>query len=374
MCIIYGFLMAKVHVNRIDEATVEALRKEPVDFKDRDGLVEDAIRQGLEAVDWKAKVPEGSKVLLKVNGCHYRFMPALVTVPAVAAKFTEVMLERAESVVVCESDLQRWDADVVLKNVGYKKVIERVGGTVLNLSKAPMREYDIDGELFTKRQFPTIFADADVFITMPIIKTHKLWYISLGLKNQFGCIPESDRIRYMNKLPALVSDINALLKPSISFIDGTFGLEGDGPIAGIPKRMGVFLTADNIVAGDVVGGKIMALDPMESPLITHALDRGLGPGNMKDIKLYGLPLEKVAKRFKPPSNDIVSRGERWVRKHPKLANVVYRSALFNVVKRLAWGIRGASGYKHQYETDIIESGVWDDYDYSHLFEVKPGEG
>lgn len=364
----------RAHISAISEQCVEALRKDPVDFKDEDEELESALLDGLKAINWHAIIPKGAKVLLKVNGCHYRFMPGLVTVPAVAAKFIEILLERADTVVVCESDLQRWDADIVLKGVGYKRAIERVGGTVINLSKTDMMDFQINGELFTKRPLPKIFQQCDVFITMPVLKTHKLWYISLGLKNQFGCIPESDRIKYMKWLPALVADINSLLKPKINIIDGVFGLEGDGPIAGIPKRMGVFVTANNIVAGDLVGANIMKLSPYKSELIAHAIERNLGPPSIENINLTGLDIKDVARKFIPPSNDIVSRMERWVRKHPKLANMVYRSAMFKIAKRMAWFVRGISGYKNQYEEAVIKSGVWEGYDYKHLIETNPTEG
>lgn len=365
--------MAKVHINRMDEKKIEELRKNPVDYED-DGTIEELIKEGLKAVDWEKTVKKGSTVLLKVNGCHYRFMPGIVTVPAVTGLLVGLLRDRAGDVIVCESDLQRWDADVVLRDVGYKKVTESAGGRVLNLSKDKMVETEVNGEFWDKRPFPKTFQDADVFISQPIPKTHKNWYISVGIKNQFGCVPEADRVKIMKYLPKVMADVNSLLKPRITMVDGTFGLGGDGPIAGIPMRLGTFIFSDNVVAADITAGDVMGLDPFKSQLITHAIERGLGSGDRKDFKYSGTPLSDFTYKFKPPAQDFISRMERRVRNYPNLANFIYRSFFFSIAKKVAWMVRSASGYKNQYIEDVEATGVWEGYDYRHLLETKPTEG
>jgi|GEM_PF-241002 len=357
--------MSKYKVNIFNVRETEKTLKNPFE-PEKNPEMGKILREGLESMGWKNIVKTDTTIVIKINGCHYRYLPGLVTTPALVGHLVSILKERAKEVIVGESDLQRISADVVLKDVGYKKIVEKAGGKVVNFSKDEMVEVKINGEVWEERKMPKTLVDCDVFFTVPVLKTHKLWKVSLALKNQFGCVPESDRLKYQRILPLVVSDFNKFLKPKIVIVDGIIGLEGDGPIAGIPKKTGLMIFSDNVVAADTVSSLIMGFKPAECEMIKNAYERGLGPINLEDIEVISGNLKDAITTFIPPSNDIISCLERRVRKHPKLSNLIYRSALFNAAKKTAWWIRGVSGYKSKYMSDVEKTGIWKNYDYKHL--------
>ena len=107
-------------------------------------------------------------------------------------------------------------------------------------------------------------------------------------------------------------------------------------------------------------------DPENIEHIAHASGRGLGPVKMKDIEYTGLSLEKAVNPFEPVSDDIISRLERRIAPSPRLSKLVYKSPLFSTMKWISWKIRGASGYKKEYEERVKKTGLWGD-DYQGLF-------
>ncbi|MGA1822952.1 MAG: DUF362 domain-containing protein [Thermoplasmatota archaeon] len=330
----------------------------------------EALEKVLDNLNWKDKVKPNSKVVVKPNGCHVRYLPGLVTTPEVLGELVRILKTRAGEVVVVESDLQRFTADQVFDGLGYRKIVEKAGGTCSNMTAERQIEVDIPGgQHWKKRTMPESLVENDLFITMPVIKTHKLWLVTLGVKNNFGNVPESDRVKYQKYLPQVVGDFNSFCPAGLSIVDGIVGLEGDGPIAGIPKKMNIIMGGDNIVATDAVLCRIMDFDPLASGLIKNVYERGMGPVELEKIEMTGVPWEDVKNPYIGPPQDLISKSERWVRKHPKLANFIYRSWFFKFAKRTAWAVRGIYGYKSNYHKQVVETGLWEGYDWENLMEV-----
>jgi len=340
-----------------------------IERSDMDGSGE-AVRKVLDQLNWKEKVATNSKVVIKPNGCHISFLPGMVTTPSILGEVVKIFKTRASEVVVVESDLQRFNAREVFNGVGYTDVVEKAGGICSNLTEEKQIKVKIPGGQYWKeRTMPESLVENDLFVTMPVIKTHKLWFTSLCIKNQFGNVPESDRVKYQKFLPQVVGDFNAFDPAGLCIVDGIVGLEGDGPIAGIPKKMDLIIGGDNIVATDAVLNEIMGFRIEDSKLIMNLHERGVGPINLKKIDITGLSLKEAENPYKPPSMDFISRSERWVRRHPPLANFIYRSWFFNIAKRTAWAVRGLYGYKSQYHAEVEKTGLWKDYDWESLMQV-----
>ncbi len=330
----------------------------------------EAVKRTLEALKWKEKVKQGSRVVIKPNGCHVKFLPGLVTTPSILGEVVRIFRTRASEVIVVESDLQRFNADQIFDSVPYRGEVEKAGGRCSNLTQERQIRVKIPrGQYWKERTMPESLVEHDLFVTMPVIKTHKLWHVSLCIKNQFGCVPESDRVKYQKFLPQVVGDFNSYHPAGLCIVDGIVGLEGDGPIAGIPKSMDLIVGGDNLVATDAVLSNIMGFKPEQSELIMNLHERGGGPIDLGKIRLSGLPLKEAINPYRPPSHDFISNMERLVRRHPKLANFVYRSWFFAIAKKTAWGVRGLYGYKSQYHEDVARSGLWEGYNWEELMQV-----
>ncbi len=323
---------------------------------------EEKLRSSLDKLNWKKIVKPGSMVTVKVNATHFEYLPGLTTTPELAAAFVRILRDRAERVVVGDSDLQRVCGEMALDGCKIQHAVEKAGGEVLNFSKDKMELVDVGGEILKKMELPKVFIDCDVFASMPVFKTHKLTQVTLTLKNHFGCIPDDHRFRLHRVIHQVLADITKFLDPKLIVMDGRIGLEGDGPIAGVPKKLGLLLVADNSLAADTVACHIMGFDPNNIQHIVHARDRGLGPTELNKIDISGLTIVHAKTPFEPAVDDLISKFERLINPHPIWSKMIYKSFMFTTMKFLAWKVRETSGYKREYVEKVKATGLWENYE------------
>ena len=323
---------------------------------------EEKLQNALEKLHWKKIVPSGATVTIKVNATHFDYLAGLTTTPELVAAYVRILRNRAERVIVGDSDLQRVSADLALTGCKIKAIAEHAGAEVLNFSKDKMKTVDVGGVILKKMKLPRAYIDCDVFSSMPVFKTHKLTRVTLTLKNHFGCLPDDHRFRYHRVIHHVLADITKFLNPKLIVMDGRIGLESDGPIAGLPKKLGLLLVANNCVAADTVACHIMGFDPNTIEHIVHAHNRGLGPTELNEIEVSGLSIKAAKDPFEPAGEDIISKLERMINPHPMMSKVVYKSPLFTTMKFIAWKVREVSGYKRKYVDRVKQTCLWDNYE------------
>jgi uncharacterized protein (DUF362 family) len=77
-------------------------------------------------------------------------------------------------------------------------------------------------------------------------------------------------------IPQTVFDINASLQKTIAVVDAIVGMEGDGPIMGSPKKLGLIVVGTNLAAVDATCARIVGLDPARVSYLQLSADR-IGP-------------------------------------------------------------------------------------------------
>ena len=113
----------------------------------------------------------------------------------------------------------------------------------------------------------------------------------------FGLLPD----KFKGKFHAIgisnvVVDINTVLKPAFTVIDGFVGMEGRGPVDGTPVKMDLIIAGTDVVATDATASRIIGLDPKNIKHICRAHEKGLG--NMNDVEVVGEKIENVIRPFK----------------------------------------------------------------------------
>ncbi len=142
--------------------------------------------------------------------------------------------------------------------------------------------------------FPREVHEADLIVSLPKLKTHHWVGMTAAMKNLYGLLPGTvygwpKNVLHNAGIPETVVDLNATAPRHIAIVDAILCMEGDGPIMGTPKSMGVLAIGRNCTAVDAVCARLIGLDPAKIPYLALAADR-LGP---------------VA------ASEIVDRGERW---------------------------------------------------------------
>jgi uncharacterized protein (DUF362 family) len=314
--------------------------------------IAETLAKSLNHISWKDLIPKDSRVVIKPNLCQIRLDPGAVTHPLLVYELINLLKDRTHEIVVGESDLQQYPCEVALKGTGLDEILDKANVRFTNFSKDEWVKVELDGLFLKSIEMARTLMEADVFISMPVLKTHKLTTITMGMKNQFGCIPRSDRLIYHPHINEVLVDINRLLKPTLLVMDGIVGMEADGPVNGVPIRMNLLLTANNVVSLDATACRIVGIDPSMVEHLRLAEKDGVGPIDEKEIQVYGSSVHTVYKKFQEPSNDIINRSERWIMKYPLLSKLVYRSPLFPAFKWSAWRLRDLTGYSQRYKDQM----------------------
>jgi uncharacterized protein (DUF362 family) len=149
--------------------------------------------------------------------------------------------------------------------------------------------------------FPVSLRQADWIVSMPKLKTHHWAGVTLSMKNMFGVMPGMfygwpKNVLHYAGIHQCILDINTTLQPHFAIMDGITGMEGDGPIMGSPKQVGVLVMGRNFVAVDATCSRIMGINPLKVPYLAVASTR-LGPVKEKNISQYGEKIDSVRTDF-----------------------------------------------------------------------------
>jgi uncharacterized protein (DUF362 family) len=234
----------------------------------------EAIKSVLVACEWQSIVPIAGSVVIKpnLNTADPVKIESANTSPALVEALCRVLQARTRDITLVEAHAYRNSAEEAFRMCGIYDIAERIGVKVVNLSNEPCRDVGLPqlGPL------PNILLDADVFITMPVIKTHALTYFTGSLKNQWGCIPRYDRIALHWGLDDSLVDLHRVLRPKLCIMDGIVGVEGRGPTNGRPRKLGIVLASTDGVALDATTMRLVGLDPTKCRHIMLAHEAGLG--------------------------------------------------------------------------------------------------
>ena len=274
-------------------------------------------------------------VLIKPNVCGGvpEKIGTYTSIEAITALVKELE-DKVQKITIGESNSSMYLADKMFEINGIKDMANAMGIDVVNLSESPMIEIPIEGGyVFDKIKISQKLSGAKI-VSMPVAKTHCSTDVTLNLKNMFGILPRRKKGRYHKKIDPILADINKAFPPTLSIIDASTCLEGEGPFHGNPVDLGLIVAGDNAVAVDSVMAKIMGFEPQEILHIRLASELGLGPKSLDEIMVVGESIENVARDFEKAPQEKVSRPLSWV---PGLGHFIvhyyYETAVRNWIKQ-----------------------------------------
>ena len=119
-----------------------------------------------------------------------------------------------------------------------------------------------------------VLDDCDLFVTVPVPKVHANTVVSMSLKNQWGLIQEPRRrLKLHCDFAAVIHAITRALPPSISVIDGLYGLNRNGPMRGDAVRLNWLVASDDLYLADVLGCRLIGVNPRRIPYLMEILER-----------------------------------------------------------------------------------------------------
>jgi len=268
--------------------------------------VANVVVQGIKELGVSSKELKGKRLLLKPNLVETASgAPHINTHPLILRGAIEGFLRLgAASVQVAEGPGHRRDTLAVYEESGLADVLTEDHIQFRDLNYMTGYKLQNVGRQSSLRTltFPALFREIDWIVSVAKMKTHHLAGVTLTMKNLFGVMPGSyygwpKNVLHHEGIDNSILDINATLKPHFAIVDGIVGMEGDGPIMGDPKQVGVVVMGRNLVAVDATCCRIMGINPAHISYLERA-DNWLGPIGESAIKQRGEAIASVRTNFK----------------------------------------------------------------------------
>ncbi|RLB02172.1 MAG: hypothetical protein DRG83_08950 [Deltaproteobacteria bacterium] len=261
---------------------------------------------------------KGSKVLVKPN-CGRPFPPGsgVVTAPSVVAGVVDYLRDLGAKVTIGESCIMGVNAKEAFQKSGIAEVANERKIPLLDLDEGGGEVISIEGgTVLSQVRVSSKLKEYDFVVTVPVMKTHMHTVVSLGLKNMKGVLWRREKVRFhqlkaphsvtrgYKELDLAIADLSKAIMPGLSVIDGTIGMEGLGPSAGMPKKVGMVICSINPIAADLIAAYLMGFDPPKIPhLRLIAEGHGLS-ADLQQFRVNPLRYEELRKTFVPPPEKI----------------------------------------------------------------------
>jgi uncharacterized protein (DUF362 family) len=150
--------------------------------------------------------------------------------------------------------------------------------------------------------FPNTALRADLVVSLAKMKTHHWAGATLSMKNFFGLVPGSVYGWPKNELHQIgisqsIVELTRIFHRSFAIVDGIVGMEGNGPIQGVPKPAGVLVMGRDLPAVDATCCRIMDIDPAKVEYLRMAADGSLGSVEESHIEQRGEKIREVQTHF-----------------------------------------------------------------------------
>jgi len=262
-------------------------------------------------------VKSGQSVLIKPNLISdHTPDEAVTTHPELVRALIRLVRAQGANPWVADSPAMVADLKRVWERTGMETVCREENVPLVNLEKAGSQMFDDHGIRYTIAK-PVL--ETDAIISVPKVKTHVLTGLTGAMKNLYGTVPGLQKTSF-HKLYPYPQDFARLLvaickhvKPVLSVADGVVGMEGNGPTAGSPVKLGFLAASADAIALDVVLCRALGLEARNVVHLDAARRAGFGPPDWKDIVLDGDGAGVFAPRdHKLPSTVPITYVPQWM--------------------------------------------------------------
>jgi uncharacterized protein (DUF362 family) len=263
-----------------------------------------AIRAG-----WGPSRPpdvRGKRVVIKPNMADVSADRPIHTDPGlVEALVLHLRSAGAGEIVLAEGTSHNRDTEDLFRRAGYEALAKRRAVRLVDLNYDDFRmvkNVNPRASLLKEIAVPETIAAADIVISVPKMKTHKLAGITLSLKNMFGVLPGMiygwpKNTLHWNGIPQSICEVNGTIPAHYAVVDGVVGMEGHGPIMGTARKVGVLVMGANALAVDATAARVMGVDPSRVDYLALAHRARLGTIRRGDIEVKGETIERVRVDF-----------------------------------------------------------------------------
>ena len=247
----------------------------------------------------------GRHIVLKPNLVEFEPLSSINTNPLVVHAAYEAFRELgAATVRIAEGPGHRRNTLDLADAAGYFKIIPGFEDIFVDLNVdevtrvRPARQFSRMKKLY----LPNTALGADLLVSMAKMKTHHWVGATLSMKNLFGVVPGGiygwpKNVLHWAGIPECIADLHMAFPRQFAIVDGIVGMEGNGPIQGVPKHAGVLVAGRDPVAVDATCCRIMRIDPLKIGYLQLVSGSSYARLAERSIEQTGEPIATVATAF-----------------------------------------------------------------------------
>jgi len=325
-------LAASAFATRLSAAPATSVRPVVSIVKIRNSKIDSAVEEAIDLLGGIRNLTRGKeRIVLKPNLVFPS--PDATTKPPVVRTLARLMLAAHKDVSIAEGSAAAPPFNVkgtevfrttkrdlldgmqrdVFDRLGYTELAHSLRVPLINLHTGDLVDVPLAGSfVFDKITLHRALVETDLLCSVPMMKTHALAGVTLGMKNLIGTFPGAvyQSVRgHMHDLAARVEpsgtaaaivDIVRANKLGLVVIDGSTAMEGQGPSDGPLVQMETIVAGANPLATDMVAAALMGFDVSDIPTFAWASKAGLRPERLDDIEIRGVPIESARRKFARP--------------------------------------------------------------------------
>lgn len=215
------------------------------------------------------------------------------TNPALVARIVRRCLEAgASKVLVFDHTCDLWKRSYAKS--GIEEAATRAGAKVVPADQAEAyRKAVIRGaKVLKETRVHELILQSDVFINVPILKSHGGAGLTIAMKNLMGIVWDRGEM-HSRGLHSCIADLSLLRKPDLNVVDAYRVMTRSGPRGTSAKdvtiRKAQILSAD-IVAADAAAAKIFGTEPGSIGYIRQASELKVGTMDLERLRIERISL------------------------------------------------------------------------------------
>jgi uncharacterized protein (DUF362 family) len=237
----------------------------------------------------KQFVKPNQTVVLKPNiGWDTPPERAACTNPVLVGRIVEhCKMAGAKAVYVFDNTCNEWTR--CYKNSGIEEAVKKAGGTMVpGNSEGYYHPVTLkNAKILKSAKIHEKILESDVFINVPILKTHDGAKLTISLKNLMGVV--WDRMFWhANDLQQCIADFGTFKKPTLNIVDAYRVMKRNGPrgvsVADVLTLKYQIISTD-MVAADAAATKLLNLEPAQVKHIGLAEALGVGTQNLEKLNI-----------------------------------------------------------------------------------------
>ena len=236
-----------------------------------------------------AFVKKGDRVVVKPN-IGWDVIPerAANTNPVLVKRIVEHCIESgASEVYVFDHTCDDWKR--CYSNSGIERAVKEAGGKIVpGNSERYYQEVVVEkGKRLKKSKVHELILECDVFINVPVLKSHSSADLTISMKNLMGIVWDR-RFWHSNDLHQCIADFTSYRKPDLNVVDAYNIMMKNGP-RGVSQSdvymMKSQIISTDIVAADAAAAKLFGKEPENIEHIKMASDMNLGEIDLSKLNI-----------------------------------------------------------------------------------------